>query len=42
MADSKQDQQKKAENIRKKWTLVTIGLSALSLIMMALGRGKKK
>lgn len=35
------EQQKKAENIRKKWTLATIGLSALSLIVMALKGGKK-
>lgn len=35
MTDTNHNQQKKAENIRKKWTLATIGLSALSLIVMA-------
>lgn len=32
----------KTRTIRKKWSLITIGLSALSLIILALKGGKKK
>ena len=34
--------QQKTESIRKKWSIATIGLSALSLIVLALKGGKKK